>query len=337
MRKLASIERIEAITPIEGADLICLVTVRGWQCVALKSEFKQGDLCVYLEVDSFLPVLPRYEFLAKGSAPKKMIVDGEERLGYRLRTARKLGQLSQGLAMPLRLFPEVPTPAAGQDVTGPLGIRLYEMPVPACLCGEVRGPFPSFVPKTDEERVQNLLEALSGYQGKSFYASVKLDGSSMTCFRYQDDFGVCSRGWDLKESDTNSFWKVANRYELKTKLPDGYALQGECVGEGINDNRHKLKGQDVYVFYVYELAKGRYLELEEMNDFCARLGLRTVPILQCDLVLEHSLEVLLKLADGPCPLNPLVLREGIVLRMKGVPRKVSFKVLSNEYLLKYGL
>lgn len=337
MRKLATIENIEEVLPIEGADNICLVKVRGWKCVALKTDFKQGDICVYHEVDSFLPVLPRYDFLAKGSSPKKMIVEGIEKLGYRLKTARKLGQLSQGLAMPLSVFPECVGRTVGEDVTEALGIRLYEAPVPACLAGEVRGAFPGYIPKTDEERIQNLLEDLPFCQEKSFYVSVKIDGSSMTCFKYQGDFGVCSRNLDLKETEKNSFWKVANKYDLRNKLPEGYAIQGECAGEGINDNRHKLKGQDVYVFYVFDIEKSRYLELEEMEEFCSKLGLKTVPILHRDLVLNHTLEDLLKMADGPCPLNTNVLREGIVFRMKGTDRKVSFKAVSNEYLIKYGV
>lgn len=277
MRKLATIERIEEILPIEGADNICLVKVRGWQCVALKTDFKQGDLCVYHEVDSFLPVIPRYEFMSKGSSPKKMIVDGEEKLGYRLKTARKLGQISQGLAQPLSIFPEITNPTIGHDVTELLDIKLYEAPIPACLSGEIRGVFPGFIPKTDEERIQNLIEELETYQGKPFYVSVKLDGSSMTCYKYKGDFGVCSRTLNLKETEKNSFWRVANQHNLKEKLPEGYAIQGECVGEGIQDNRIKLKGQDVYVFYVFDIEKHRYLELEEIEEFCLKIGLKTVP------------------------------------------------------------
>ena len=63
MRKLASIQRIWNIEPIEGADRIELAHVLGWQCVVDKGQFKPMDLAVYFEVDSFLPVRPEFEFL----------------------------------------------------------------------------------------------------------------------------------------------------------------------------------------------------------------------------------------------------------------------------------
>ena len=55
MRHLATIQKIWKIEPIEGADRIELVHVKGWQCVAGKGQFQQNDLCVYFEIDSFLP------------------------------------------------------------------------------------------------------------------------------------------------------------------------------------------------------------------------------------------------------------------------------------------
>ena len=63
IRKLASVQIINGITPIEGADMIECVHVLGWQCVANKGEFQVGDKCVYMEVDSFLPVCDEFEFL----------------------------------------------------------------------------------------------------------------------------------------------------------------------------------------------------------------------------------------------------------------------------------
>jgi RNA ligase (TIGR02306 family) len=247
------------------------------------------------------------------------------------------GQVSQGLALPLTRFPELQGLSKGEDVTGTLGIHLYEPPIPACLSGELRGAFPGYIPKTDEERVQNLLPMLEELRGSHFSVTVKIDGSSMSVYNYQDDFGVCGRKWNLQESEKNTFWRLANKYELRSRMPSGYAIQGECAGEGIQENRHKLKGQDFYVFYVFEIDKHRYLELDEMTAFCKDLGLKTVPVYSEDFVMRHALEDLLVLADGPCPLNPTMLREGLVFRLKGGEHKTSFKVISNEYLIKYGL
>ena len=91
MRKLASIQRIWDVQPIEGADSIELVKVMGWQCVAKKGEFKKGDMCVYFEIDSFLPIRPEFEFL-RASSYKKTDIMGE---GFRQKTMKFRGQLSQ--------------------------------------------------------------------------------------------------------------------------------------------------------------------------------------------------------------------------------------------------
>lgn len=64
MRKLASVQKIIDIRPIEGADRIVVANVLGWECVIRKDEFKVGDLIVYIEVDSKVPNdNPKFEFL----------------------------------------------------------------------------------------------------------------------------------------------------------------------------------------------------------------------------------------------------------------------------------
>jgi len=150
MRKLATLQKIAEIRPIEGADNIEVVVVGGWQCVAKKGEFSVGSPCVYLEVDSVLPMESRYEFLKKSSYVKKDWIEG-----YRLKTVRLRQQLSQGLALPLSLFStsevnlECPS---GTDLTEILGVKLWDPPVPAKIAGQAKGNFPNFIRKTDQER-----------------------------------------------------------------------------------------------------------------------------------------------------------------------------------------
>lgn len=187
MRKLASIQRIKKLRPIENADAIEVATVLGWQCVVKKEEFKEGNLCIFFEVDSFLPVDPRFEFVGN---LKKMLVDGQEVQGYLLETVRLRGQISQGLALPLGDFADKLKVQdiweEGTDVTEKLGVLKYEPPIPASLAGTVRGPFPWFIPKTDELRLQTIPEVLDKYHDTLFYCTEKIDGTSMTVF-YNDD------------------------------------------------------------------------------------------------------------------------------------------------------
>jgi len=281
-------------------------------------------------------MIPEFEFLRKAGT-KKMLVNGQDREGFRLKTVFLRKQISQGLALPATTFPQISGKTIGDDVSADLGVLLYEPPMDASLGGEAEGAFPGFAPKTDEERIQNLLSWLDEYRGHHFVVTVKVDGTSTTIYKWQEKFGVCGRNWAWRETEANSYWKAARKYNLPELLPEGYAIQAELVGENIQDNRMRIKGHRLLVFYVWDIQKGEYLLLKDMTEFCQKLGLETVPVFQTDLKLNHILESLLALADGPCPLNPDVPREGLVFRLNEPGTKVSFKAISNAYLVKYGL
>ena len=195
---------IRSLEKIEGADTIEKATVLGWQLVVKKGEFKVGDLCVYCEIDSIMPERPEFEFLRSR--------------GMRIKTIRLLGQVSQGICFPLRILPKGATLIENADCTDILGVTKYELPVPACLSGVMKGRFPSFIPKTDETRVQVLQTLLNKYKGERCYITEKLDGSSATFYLNNHEFGVCSRNMELLEDDTNSFWKIARQMDIENKM-----------------------------------------------------------------------------------------------------------------------
>jgi len=339
MRSLASIRRIDKLIPIEGADAIELVTMvgMGWQCVTRKGTFKPGDLCVFFEIDSLLPNTPQFSFLSKGQKLKKSILEiGKEVEGWRLKTVRLRGALSQGLALPLSEFPGT-LPEEGADITALMNVYKYEAPVPVHLAGELKGAYPGYISKTDEIRLQADTSFLDKYRGQRFYCTSKVDGTSSTFFKYNGEFGACGHKWEYRESEKNIFWRIARQLNLKEKFPDGYAAQGETAGEGIQSNRIKLKGTNFYGFYVIEIATGKYLSLDDMTHFYKELGLNMVPVISDNFVLNHTVEDLLKLSDAPSPLNPNELQEGIVYRLYDSSNKVTFKVISNAYLEKWGL
>ena len=144
-RKLATVVKIIDIQPIVGADVIVVVSVKGWQVVAKKDDYKVGDLAVYYEIDSFLPIRPQFEFLRKSSYKRMGLIEG-----YRLRTLKLKNTISQGLLTPIP--DDILDPKEGDDLTQVLDIVKYEPPIPAQLAGKIKGVFPSFIPKTDEER-----------------------------------------------------------------------------------------------------------------------------------------------------------------------------------------
>jgi len=339
-RKLATVKKITNIRPIEGADMIELATVGGWNVVVGKDVgHKVGDMVVYCEIDSFLPIRDEFEFLRKSSF-KKM---GEQE-GFRLKTIKLRGQVSQGLILPISVVPITQFATAhdlpeGLDVTEMLGIVKYEPPIPAELSGKVKGLFPSFIPKTDEERIQNLTKEYGEwkYQSKhQFYVTEKLDGSSATYYIKDGEFGVCSRNLELLETEGNTFWKVARELNLEENMRatgKNISLQGELIGEGIQGNPYKIKGQTVRFFTGFDIDKYQRISFPELVVMLSDMGLQYVPILNQELgfVLPETVEDMLKYAEAKSVLNDKTEREGVVVRsMDGT---ISFKAISNKFLL----
>lgn len=346
MRQLATIQKIADVLPIEGADTIEKVKIKEWWCVAKKGEFKVGDMCVYFEIDSLLPVSnPSFEFLAKGNKTKKMNIEGVEYVGYRLRTIKLRGQISQGLALPLSMLAVAvgdENLAEGDDLSGRLSVVKYEPPVPAELSGKIRGNFPPFIPKTDEERVQNLAGIVEKHRGDMFYVTEKLDGTSATFYKKDGVLGVCSRNLDLLETEGNTHWRIARELKLEEILPDGFSIQGEIIGHGIQQNPLNGVGQKFFAFNVYNIDANKYLDFRDFEFFCKKIGIEIVPIVEREFILDGDVTTLLKLAEGYSMLNPQCLREGLVFRPHieqvedigtNGKMRLSFKAISNQYLL----
>lgn len=349
-RKLASVRTVSEITQIDGADSIESATIDGWNCVVKKGEFKPGDLCIYFEIDSFLPVKPEFEFLRK-SCYKKM-ADGRE--GFRLKTIRLRGTLSQGLALNLSILNRTDVDSyQGEDVTEILGVTKYEQPIPAQLQGVCKGTLPSFLRKTDQERVQNIWNKVKDCDD-TFEVTLKLDGTSCTFYLYEDKFGVCSRNMDLVENENNTLWKIAKRYDIegtlrkiKEELGLELALQGEVIGEGIQGNREELIGQDFFLFDIWYIVGYSYMPPPVRHLFYTtyleHADIKHIPVIECFKKLNsfENIKDVLEYADGPSINNSV--REGVVFRTNCIrkydsdkfkPDDISFKVISNKFLLE---
>jgi RNA ligase (TIGR02306 family) len=336
-RKLASIQKITEILPIEGADKIVCVKILGWQCVALKTEFSVNDKCVFFEIDSVLPIASWNDHLRK-EADKKL----------RVRTIRLRGQLSQGLAMPLSILPQGEY-EIGQDVTNIVGVEKYEPVVPAHLSGMVKGNFPSFLHKTDEVRLQSepnvLVEAMN--KGLVLVGTLKMDGTSFTAYRRDDEFGVCSRNLNLKETEDNAHWKMARKLKLEEILRGedrNLCIQGEMVGPGIQANRLGLKEIELYLFNLYDIDSGKYLSYNELTNFAAKHNLKVVPTVANNYdfgtgvitTVARMLEVASELNyDNGTPAEGIVWRPLYETYSDVLKGRMSWKTISNRYLEKY--
>lgn len=304
MRKLASIQRIIKLETIPNADSIEKATVLGWELVVKKGEFIEGELCVYCEIDSVLPDKPQFEFLRERK--------------FRVRTIKLRGQVSQGICFPLSILPEgIKVEGEGQDVTVALGITKYEpyqedlkcatqvskLDYPSWIPNSLRKilhrfgfarkffrnnsgqkSFPSLIPKTDETRVQVLQPLLDKYKGTPCYVTEKLDGSSITIYQINGKFGVCSRNIDLKRDKKNKYWAIVLEHDLEVKFKKVFgkfdvAMQGELIGEGIQGNKYKLKGQDIYFFNLYHVREKLYGDACELFVTCKALCENTYRLL----------------------------------------------------------
>ncbi len=386
MRKLASIRVIKDVQPIDGADSIELVFVDGWQVVTRKGEFKPKDWCIYFEIDSFLPIHPLFEFL-RASSFRDIPELGQ---GFRLKSIKLRKQLSQGLVTKLdetmnqfgshsilavgppyecwiteREGKEIIVPLEeGADCTEYLGVKKFEIPLSAQLAGLVRGNFPSFIPKTDQERVQNLVfhdgaaheVVYTDGEGKEirvnkaprpgpcqfdYEMTMKLDGSSMTVYRKDGYVGVCSRNMDLLETTENAYWKAALNSGLidflrknEDDLADNIAFQGELMGPGVQDNREGLPELTFYLFDVFAIDPQVYAGPSERRDIYfyllkQDLNLEHVPVLDLVNGKDLTMAKCLELAKGPSLKHKI--REGVVF--KSLDGIYSFKAINNDFLL----
>ena len=420
MRKLASIQKVVAITPIEKADRIECVQILGWEVVARKGEFKVNDFVVYFEIDSALPISDkRFTFLAER---RINMPDGTEKIERKtkmlngiesaiLKSVKLRKQISQGLIMAISDFPEIKNLVEDMEVTELLKVQKYELadvdeveptpketpivlkflyaldkiPQPMVVRKrlnilrssfkpkKVDGIFPSFIPCTDEDRIQNCYGKLVNrpdIKNLIWEATIKMDGSSGTYFLMKAEFGVCSRNvrknpkervitikkisWlpaFLQRTErkvipnTDKFCHMAVKYEIEKKLRKigrNLAIQGEVVGEGIQDNREKIVGHEFYVFNLFDIDLQRYLTPVERWEMMDKLNegeaikLNHVPILDKGIKVFDkfsTLEEILKFSEGKNAAGNE--REGIVYKLvSDNGQKLSFKVVSNKYLLE---
>ena len=363
MRHLASIQQIRAIHPIEGKDRIVLAEVLGWTVIVQKDEYKPGDMCIYVEVDSVLPERPEFEFLRKRD--------------FRIKTMKMAGVLSQGICFPLSLLPPKEY-SVGDDVTDVLGITKYDeyadevkqdskqlksplrqfmfrhritRPLAKLIWKPTkreRDGFPDFVSKTDETRIQNIPHILANKDVK-WVGREKIDGQSGTFFlrRIRNpipflpdhyDFGVCSRNRRLLTDDGSTFWQVAKKYNIRKVLEamicesDWICIQGEVIGPKVQGNKYHVTEPDLYCFNL--IYPGRKVPCFTAEHAVGMHGLKWVPSVVEDYVLPDTVQEVLDFATGQSALYP-ALREGIVFRNYETGQ--SFKAVSNEFLLHHKL
>ncbi len=335
--KVATIEEILEVKPHPNADALELATIKGWQVCIKKGEFKKGDMCIYICIDSVLEDKPPYQFLSSKH--------------FRIKTVKLRGQISQGIAFPLTLFKQLGHDTVvfsepdiiGSDVSQYVYAKHYEKPLPAQLAGQVFGLRPSYIPKTDEDNIKNNPEIIDELTGKPYYITVKVDGSSGTYYIKDGLFGVCSRNYQLKHDEKNAFWRIAEKYGLEEKLKAtgrNLAVQGEVYGPGINGNLLGVSDIQFKAFNLFDIDKGTYLGWQDLHDFCFYNYIPIVETLDVGTEFNKTLPQLQEIANNLVYENGNF-AEGIVVRplvetysetLKG---RLTGKIISEQFELKH--
>ncbi len=345
MRKLASLQKITAITPIENADRIELVHVLGWQCVAGKGEFHVGEMVVYFEIDSFLPICDEFEFLRKTSYRNDEYM-GE---GFKLITMKFRGEISQGLCLGIHKCPQLADVdiIEGLDVSKILGVREWETLEYAGSDGTIIGDRPGYIAKTDETRIQSMPGLLQEFEGKPYYISTKMDGSSHSVGIRDGVVSYTGHEAAFKDDGKSGFVEYIKARGIPEQMQhymdahnlSSLVLQGEWCGPGIQKNRLKLTKPEWFVFTTD--INGKRTDLATMQEICESVNALLVPIEETgdDLTAKYpDASALLARADGIGYNNTA--REGIVIRpitpvhSQQLGGSLSMKVLNNRYLMK---
>ncbi len=332
IRRLVTIDKVTNLRPIPDADSIEQVNVRGWNIVTKIGEFKEGDQCVYFEIDSLLPVDDeRFAFLAPRGTRNV-----NDRLYHRLKTAKLREVYSQGLALPLSLFPELAEDVSDVPIAQRLGIIKYEPP--AILSGgDIKGAFPAYLgQKSDAERVQNLVGVWDAVVAAGPYVPTeKIDGMSMSVFMDEEgDMRVCGRNYEITEGD-NIYWRAMRTYSIDSWLKKGQGVQCELYGAGVQRNPLKVNGLHIAVFNFIDSRS--YLPRSMWPDEVLAYAVPTL-----DLEMPATVEDAISQAEGlQSKVAPGQSAEGIVwhqaegIKVPELGYRPTWKAVNNRYLLKH--
>lgn len=372
------------ITHIEehpNATALEIVKIFDWMVVVRKGEHKLEDLVVYVPVDSILP----QELENRIFPPESKI----KLRNSRIRSIKLRGQISQGMIMSTE---DANLPHAefleGTDVSEILGITKYEPPVNEIpfymrVKSKKKGN-PEFKKYTDIENFKYYDRLFQEYE--SVYISEKLHGTSFRAgwFPMQKDsvwkkikdyFGFLPK-WEfcwgsrtvqvqVKGSHggfhdeaqgvdfDDVYTEMVHKYNLKARIPLGYAIYGEVVGDGIQKGYTYGCGPGEHKLYLYDIMNtttGTYLDFykdtyegQETPDqffpvMCYAMGLERVPELYTGPYRDHIIK---QLRTGASTIDGQPIKEGVVIKpmveqIASIGRKVLKYINDDYYLLKDG-
>lgn len=349
---LATVEVVTSVTHHPNADKLDIIKVLGYDAIVGRDQYKAGDLVVFVQPDSILPsdkawATDLLRYTSRG----------------RIRAVRLRGEWSMGLVLSIDVLTKLEQDSyseecstnmywddVGDDVTALLGVTKYEPPLPNNA--QARGGLPFQIPRTDEERWQNL-RRLDSLIGERCNVTLKIDGQSATFYcvlagqwpgEGTTKVGITSRSLDLRigeDDEGNPFesnWhKAERRYDILRKLQAyceennvSLALRGEVYGSSIQafkHNPHAGGDIDFAAYSVYNITNKEYERLGSdhyVDTLAPKLGIPLVPVIEENVELTQNLIDWYDHGTKTLYEQPF---EGVVIQHKAG----SFKVISKWY------
>lgn len=371
MRKLASIQRIKKLHNLPQFDNLVLAEVLGWKTLVNKKDFQEGDLCVYFEIDSILPeklefeFLRKYKFKIKTQKLKGVLSQGLcmpisllDKFSVDIDTISS--HLREGFDVTelLNVIKYEEPQAIGGEIAGQFPMFL----IPKTDQRRIQEN-PDLIKKYLPKNEWVISEKIDGCSAT--YLMYVKDPQSKNINREDVEFVVCSRNIMLHKG-SGVHWHIAEKYNIENLLwkqlmyrgADTIAVQGEIIGEKIQGNPYKLKTQDLYVYDIF--VNGKYLDWNLFEKSTEEMNLKTVPIInnvynfndfvEDEIVIFENgntenfalnIDKLMFYSTAKSKINENVWREGLVIRTRLEKfdinwGRLSFKVISPEYLLKKG-
>jgi len=361
MRELAKIAKIQALRPIANKDRIELATVENYPVIVEKGAYVVGDLVIFCEYDTVLPVRPEFEFLRSRCWSKSY-------QGFRIKNMKLAGEYSSGIVFSLSILPESTRIKEGADVTTILGVQKYDVEElkertagtskkrsrfmkwllrysffrKLLLKKQVSKNYPSTIQKSDETNVQKLFNKYKENYGNTvFYKTEKLEGQAVSYMLIgkKREYRVYSHNV-MRDAKGTGNWETLGRElnieKLLRKLNNNWCIQGEICGTGIQGNIYGFTNKRLFVYKVTDVDTGEALNCADLTKFCSENELSAVPMLGTSVLLD-SLEETLVHADGWSTFQKnecVIKREGVVWRSV-VDQHIGFKAKSRKYAVEF--
>lgn len=351
MHDLSVISTIKSIKPIEGKDRIVLANVENYNVIVNKEDFKEGDKCIYIFYDSFLPVKPEYEFLRKRCFTERF--GG----GFRIKSMKMGGVISEGLVLPLNILPkEYQNAKVGTVLDEVIGVRNYEelaeeeentsntkasskwymkFKFIRRLVGKwysrQKKVYAYPCPKSDEENIEKIWDKVKD-SDQVFYRSIKKEGQAATFIIRKKKFYCFSHNNYVEKGN----WKsAAVKYNMKNTLPlvnkyfkTEVAIQGEICGPGIQKNIYKYEDLQFFLYGAYDSKTGRRMNINELHEIAKIMNIPEVTYLESKHILG-SVEEMLEDCNIKPNNNLYPYEEGVVWRT--YDGSIHFKCKSRPY------